>query len=393
MSTPNTDSDTDSENGDISVEVHDIKQQGSFKEAILIAGGVMNVHGGVYFGGNRDAKNSGSSENDLLAVHSHSTNFGGEVWPEDEPEDEVVDKESTRSIAAAYCATSNYKIYFQVGSFIHEAGYIKGNWSITAHISAPSAKEDTPIAAISCPRGSTIHIFYITSENFIHEVYWSASKGWSTGSLTSKTLKVSSYSSLSATWSAQALKVYCQRGSMLCELEYQFYPGDWTFRTLTDALPGTAIACTSYAGDDETVYHVYYQDEDHMLREYVYEFEDELDYDFPNIEAPPYTPLTAISWYIDGAYIRLYFVDNDGGIQELYNEADEKWNEVHTLPSVQKVEKSSQLAALEQNDGRLINLYHSLSEERLAQLSFSKSHDEDPGVRSILNEASSAAPN
>ena len=54
-----------------------------------------------------------------------------------------------QSVAAVFCSSSNYKIYFQRGLVIHEASYESGIWSLSATIPIPDAKEYTPLTATS----------------------------------------------------------------------------------------------------------------------------------------------------------------------------------------------------------------------------------------------------
>jgi hypothetical protein len=188
---------------------------------------------------------------------------------------------------------------------------------------------------------------------------------------------------------------------MVCELSYQFFPGNWTYKPLIEALRGTCITSTSYPGEENTIYCVYFQDEGLYLQEYIYELQHELDSgmiglnkltwlsnsrpDMPEIQLPAYTPLAALSWYIDDPYIRLYYVSDDWHIRELPKDEEEEWNDPYDLRASQTVEKNSQIAALEQNDGKLIRIYYLLSTGELVQTSFSKTHDEEtPGINSVL---------
>jgi hypothetical protein len=390
--TSNKDDNADIENPKVErvdVAVDKILHHGSLQGEIVSFASPIQIYGGVHIvklSTLPDSTSRETVETDMSMVKGERAYVKSWDWPEDDvKDDEKVEKVLVQSVAAVFCSSSNYKIYFQRGLVIHEASYESGIWSLSATIPIPDAKEYTPLTATSDLTVSRIHLFYLTRKNFLHELVWSVNLGWSMGSLTKKPPKVSPYSSLSATCSARAIKVYCQRGSEICELEYQSLRGKWTYRPLVDALPGTSIASTCYPGEKNTIYHVYFQELSFMLGEYVYEFGDEIDSGSypPEIAMPPYTPLTAISWYTDGPYIRLYYVDKDGRIQEVSNDDDEDWEE-YSLPSLQTVEKPSQIVALQQNDGKFINVYHLLSGERIAYMSFSKNHEEDPELFSAL---------
>jgi hypothetical protein len=123
--------------------------------------------------------------------------------------------------------------------------------------------------------------------------------------------------------------------------------------------------------------------------------------DIPKIKLPAYTQLTALSWFIEDAYLRLYYVSDDGHIRELskdeYEDEDEDEDEFEDedededggwvtteLAATQTVEKNSQIAALEQNDGGLIKIYHLVSTEKLGEMSFSKTHEEVQEKSSVL---------
>ena len=109
--------------------------------------------------------------------------------------------------------------------------------------------------------------------------------------------------------------------------------------------------------------------------------------DIPKIQLSAYTQLTALSWFIEDAYLRLYYVSDDGHVRELSKDEDEDgdgdWITTE-LQATQTVEKNSQIAALEQDDGKLIKIYHLLSTEKLCQMSFSKTHEETRETNSLL---------
>ena len=54
----------------------------------------------------------------------------------------------------------------------------------------------------------------------------------------------------------------------ICELSFSISTQQWMYEELVPAIRGTPIACTSYAGNKTTVYHVYYLSSQTTLCEY-----------------------------------------------------------------------------------------------------------------------------
>jgi len=170
----------------------------------------------------------------------------------------------------------------------------------------------------------------------------------------------------------------------------QLFPPKWWYRKLTDGLRGTYIASTCYPGEHNTVYHVYSQDEGNCLQDIIYEQQESknsgeintiplmaflrsdsnaiiADLADADIDWPAYTPLTAVSWFIDDSYLRLYYLSEDGHVLKLSRDEGEDWKGPVDLPSSRDIEKNSQIAAFEQDDGWLIRIYHTLSNEKLGE--------------------------
>lgn len=99
---------------------------------------------------------------------------------------------------------------------------------------------------------------------------------------------------------------------------------------------------------------------------------------------PAYTPITAISWYVHEPYLRLYYPSNDGHIREVSRDEDDDWSEPLDLTVSQKVGKDTQIAALQQNDGQLIKIYHILSTEEVAQTTLPNTQEDAPETTTVL---------
>jgi hypothetical protein len=99
---------------------------------------------------------------------------------------------------------------------------------------------------------------------------------------------VSAFSNLSALSLANEIRLFCQRwrpspllgriryanrvltGDTICEHTYTFMRNSWgDYVEVGKALKGTSIAATSYPGQDSPMYHVYVQNQDLTLQEYV----------------------------------------------------------------------------------------------------------------------------
>jgi hypothetical protein len=103
-----------------------------------------------------------------------------------------------------------------------------------------------------------------------------------------------------------------------------------------------------------------------------------------DIELPPYTPLTAVSWFNDDSYLRVYYLSEYRNIQKVSRDEDEDWEGPVDFPSSRDVESNSQIAALEQDDGDLIKIYYTLSQEKLGQISFSETREGNPEATIVI---------
>ncbi|KAK1763090.1 hypothetical protein QBC33DRAFT_573607 [Phialemonium atrogriseum] len=314
------------------------------------------------------------------------------VSPNDEPE-----MPTPYAIASTYYPASQpfsepkECVYFQSydnPSTIVELCRGKLGWYVAELIDAPDAASCTRLAALSYPGSSMIHLFYVTTSGTICDLAWSPGNGWSAGYLTAETApKISPWSSLSALRSANCAKLYYQRDTKLCELAYDFNVRELCYTELANADRGTAIASVSYAGSEGTSYHVFYQD-DGMLWEHRSQGEVLTTSSLPSLtKMPPQrTSLSAISWFTQRAYIRLYYTSETGQICELLWDERAGWKQRLNLsdnatPNLQPC-GGAHISAMQMDRGDRIRVYRNSSPEGLVQMAFSKT-SKNPKVRAL----------
>lgn len=156
-----------------------------------------------------------------------------------------------RTPICAVNSTSHLRVYTQdvfgnVRESLYEGGWANG----TIKNVVAQGKISSPFAATS-KELNEIRVYYISSDNYLQEAAYSASKGWYAGGLNAKKFVVAPYSKVSATFlpgTAAVLRVYVQSAdNTIQEYGYDSDSAGWQKMTnLGEALPGTELATTSY---------------------------------------------------------------------------------------------------------------------------------------------------
>ncbi|KAL8408400.1 hypothetical protein RB594_007004 [Gaeumannomyces avenae] len=180
------------------------------------------------------------------------------------------------------------------------------------------AKLTSPLAATSLGLDK-IRVYAIAPNNTISEFAYDSGKGWYAGGLSGK-FKVAPYSGVAATFLAgkAVLRIYAQSEDNTIQ-EYCFDTNDkgWTKGTnFGAALPGTAMAATSWFKDNKLGIRVYYQSADQKVIEKCWDTgKGWTNGGLGFVGCPPRAPLGVVSW--DGpAHIRLYYGTSDGRVRE-----------------------------------------------------------------------------
>ncbi|GIJ91920.1 hypothetical protein Asppvi_010895 [Aspergillus pseudoviridinutans] len=135
-------------------------------------------------------------------------------------------------------------------------------------------KLGSPIAATSLALDS-IRVYSVSNNNTLQEAAHDANSGWYSGGLTYSNIQVAANSSVGAVYlagtSTQALRVYAQLpDNSIQEYGWDTNSNQWqTFQNLGAALPGTAIAVTTFLQPD--LARVYFQDPQNNLIEMAYD--------------------------------------------------------------------------------------------------------------------------
>jgi hypothetical protein len=214
---------------------------------------------------------------------------------------------------------SHLRVYvLSVEGDVREMQY-EGKWTGgEAKNKVGSAKLTSPLAATSLGLDK-IRVYGIAPNNTISEFCYDSGKPWYNGGLSGK-FKVAPYSGVGAVFLAgkAVLRVYVQNEENSIQ-EYCYDSADkgWTKgANLGAALPGTAIAATSWFKDDKLGIRVYFQSTDQKVMEKCWDtgkgwYVGALSF----VGCPPRAPLGVVSW--DGwSHIRVYYGTADGRVRE-----------------------------------------------------------------------------
>lgn len=168
----------------------------------------------------------------------------------------------------------NHVIYRGRDDHIHELYFTKGKgWKhsdLSGRIGAPAASSN-PLGQ-EYKMTSSQHVFYVTKDNQVHEMYWKEGKGWRHSSLTARANAAPARGDLSCyVYNNQDHIVYTGTDSDIHELYYT--PGkDWRHSSLSSKMnaPGAKPGPVGYAFAVEESQHVMYVGKDGQINELYY---------------------------------------------------------------------------------------------------------------------------
>ncbi|GIK05579.1 hypothetical protein Aspvir_009692 [Aspergillus viridinutans] len=231
------------------------------------------------------------------------------------------------TVSRAVNDSNDLTVYTQdISGGIRESIYENG-WSSGRLIA--NCKLGSPIAATSLALGS-IRVYSVSNYNTLQEAAHDANTGWYTGVSANSNIQVAANSSVGAAYLAgasgtQALRVYAQLpDNSIQEYGWDTNSNQWqTFQNLGAALPGTAIAVTSFLQPDQAI-RVYFQDPQNNLVEMAYDANSGWSpgsFSVPN--AIPQTALAVITTEDDS--IHVYYGGSNNRILEKIHDANSGW--------------------------------------------------------------------
>ncbi|RHZ43504.1 uncharacterized protein CDV56_102636 [Aspergillus thermomutatus] len=195
-------------------------------------------------------------------------------------------------------------------------------------------------------------VYSVSNNNTLQEEAHDSNTGWYTGQLTNSNIEVAAYSSLGAAYLAgtytPTIRVYAQlTDNSIQEYGWDDDSNEWqAFHNLGQALPGTAIAVTSFTIPNQSI-RVYFQDPQNNLIEMGHDSDSGWGQgSFSVANAIPRTAL-AVSTTEDDS-IHVYYGGSNDRILERIHDANSGWYDgAFAQPSI----PGSQVAAINWGTG------------------------------------------
>jgi hypothetical protein len=180
-----------------------------------------------------------------------------------------------RTPICAVNSTDHLRVYTQdVFGNIRESLYESGWANGTIKNVIAQGKLNSPMSATS-KELNEIRVYYLSNDNKLREMAYSANRGWYNGDLNDKNFTVAPYSKVAATFlpgSSNVLRVYVQSDDDTIQ-EYGYDGGSSGWQKMTNlgaALPGTELAATSFKASQLGI-RVYLQDTSLQIFEKAYD--------------------------------------------------------------------------------------------------------------------------
>ncbi|KAK6509695.1 hypothetical protein TWF481_004426 [Arthrobotrys musiformis] len=225
------------------------------------------------------------------------------------------------SVAAIHSDSLGHRIWFQDNRGIFEIMFddYLGNWR-SHKLDILDAASYTPLTAVAHAGGEDLRLYYTTNQGLIQEKCWTASRGWSNGSLGTHQIRVAANSKITAAVSAggSSIRIFYQGPESFDIQEYCYLSslGRWEKGNvaLPAALGGSYLAVAYYRGGNGDVFHIYYQSKQKFLREIIYNGSTFEKGELRPVRAPAHTPIAACAMMLNynSPEVAMFWKSKDG---------------------------------------------------------------------------------
>ncbi|KAK6501047.1 hypothetical protein TWF506_003802 [Arthrobotrys conoides] len=227
------------------------------------------------------------------------------------------------SVAAIYSDDLGHRVWFQDNRGLFETVFDEylAKWR-SYQLDILDAASYTPLTAVAHAGGEDLRLYYITQQGIIQEKCWTASRGWSDGSLGTHQIRVATNSKIAAVASAseKSIRIFYQGTDSIKIQEYCYLNslGRWEKgnTALPAALSGSSLAVVYYPGGSGPMFHIYYQDKRMYLREIVYDGSTFEPGEFQPVLAPAHAPIAACAIILNGPEIAMFWKSQEGVVSQ-----------------------------------------------------------------------------
>ncbi|KAF3929781.1 Ankyrin-2 [Dactylella cylindrospora] len=227
--------------------------------------------------------------------------------------------------------TQYLRVYYLHGSKLKELSYNSGKgWHATSgqEVVAHDAKEDTPIAAVSCFGGSEIRVYYLDQHNTLCQRILKTASPEESGvwqevedSQYPKAARNSHIAAACLNQDCSTIYVFYQAEDTSIQQLTITEDDNWT-ETVSTSFEGVKLGTgiTVLCGGDNGELRLFYQDQSDLIVEKFSNTEEPWKLaKIPKYKLPPGAPIGAVAWNYDerNFQIRLYSVDFENTLVEM----------------------------------------------------------------------------